>query len=411
MRVAFISHYTALYGANRSLLDLIDGLRTYNVVPHVVAAAEGDVTAALRSRDVPVVALPLQWWMASRDLYGFDVRHGARWVYRRLQRRRDAVRRLYGNFRVLPALVRQLRTWQIDVVYTNSIVTPIGAIASRRLRLPHVWHVREFGDLDYAFRHDWGLGVFRHILGSADAIIAISDAVRTHLLRGMSSQRIHTIYNGVASEARFRKLYDLGQAQSDRKLPYTFALVGLIHPNKGQETAIRALAIAASRYPGIRLLIVGGGDTSQLERIATEVGVTDNVEFWGYVEDPYRAYLAADAVLMCSKNEAMGRVTAEAMAACRPVIGCRSGGTSEVIEHEHTGLLYGDGPEALAACMGRFVEDPGWARRLGENGWRVARKKYSIEAYAESVYQVLRSVSTQSMLNSPPSSAGKDAAI
>jgi len=38
MRDAFITHYSALYGANRSLLNLIDGLRRYDVVPHVVAS-------------------------------------------------------------------------------------------------------------------------------------------------------------------------------------------------------------------------------------------------------------------------------------------------------------------------------------------------------------------------------------
>jgi glycosyltransferase involved in cell wall biosynthesis len=395
MRIAFISHCTTLYGANRSLLGLIEGLRRYDVVPHVVAPEEGDVTAALRSRAVPVVALPLEWWMAPRDVAGFDARHAARWVYGHLQWRRRAVRRLWANVRVLPALVRQLRAWHIDVIYTNSSVTPIGALASGWLRLPHVWHLREFGGLDFGLQHDWGTAIFRHGLGSADAIVAISDAVRSCLLKGVSARRVYTIYNGVTSEAHFQRLYEAVQVQSDRKQAYTFALVGVIHASKGQETAIRALAIAASRHPGIRLLIVGAlGDTCQLKRMAAELGVTDKVEFWGYVPDPYEAYLAADAVLMCSKHEGMGRVTAEAMAACRPVIGYRSGGTSEIIEHEHTGLLYRDGPEALAACMMRFIEDPEWARRLGENGWHVASKKYSIEVYAEGIYRVLHSVSS-----------------
>ena len=67
--------------------------------------------------------------------------------------------------------------------------------------------------------------------------------------------------------------------------------------------------------------------------------------------DPYQVYRAADVVLMCSKFEAMGRTTAEAMATCRPVIGNNQGATPELIEHGHTGLLYQGDSESLAAQM------------------------------------------------------------
>ena len=389
MRVAFITHYTNLYGANRSLLNLIDGLRKYDVSACVVSPGEGELVNVLQARGVPVAIMPIQRWMS--DSLSSDcgllqqVRQQIWW-------RHQTLRHLGENIRVLPTVVQRLRSWKIDAIHTNSSVIPIGALASRWLRLPHIWHLREFGDLDYGLRHDWGGAVFRRGIGSADAIIAVSESIRGHLLKGMSSQHIHVIYNGVASEADFDRLYDLVQAQPNRQQPYTFALVGLIHPNKGQETAIRALAVAARQYPDIRLLIVGGGDVDQLKQLANESGIEDKVEFWGYVQEPYTAYLAADAVLMCSKYEAMGRVTVEAMSARRPVIGYDDGGTSEIIEHEHTGLLYRGGPEMLAACMMRFTENPEWACKLGENGWHDARSKFSTEAYAESIYRVLRSI-------------------
>lgn len=388
MRVAFITHYTSLYGANRSLLDLIDGLRSYGVSSYVVSPEEGDVTAALQDRGVPVAIMPIIRWMSERPASSGLLRR----AYRYVRWQRNVLERLYRNFRVLPVLVQQLRLWDVDVIYTNSSVIPIGALAAKWLRSPHVWHLREFGDLDFGLYPDWGASIFRHVMGSADAFIAISEAVRSHLLNGMANERVHVIYNGVAWEADFDRLYDLAQGKSSRQEPYTFALVGRIHPSKGQETAIRALAITTDRFPDARLLMVGGGDTRQLKRIANELGVAGNVEFWGYVQDPYKAYLAADAVLMCSINEAMGRVTAEAMAACRPVIGYDSAGTAEVIEHEQTGLLYRGGPGSLATCMMRFIERPEWARQLGTNGWHVAHEKYSIEVHSESVYQVLRSI-------------------
>ncbi len=145
----------------------------------------------------------------------------------------------------------------------------------------------------------------------------------------------------------------------------------------------------------MRLMLVGGSDGQHPQycrALARDLGIADRVEFTGFLADPYPVYLAADASLMCSKAEAMGRVTVEAMSACLPVIGHDTGGTPELIEHEHTGLLYRGGPEELAACMERFITDPAWARTLGDNGWRVARERYTVEAYAAQVYQVLQSV-------------------
>jgi len=69
-----------------------------------------------------------------------------------------------------------------------------------------------------------------------------------------------------------------------------------------------------------------------------------------------------------------------------------NGGTAELIEHERSGLLYSGGVEELAACMARFMEDPAWARGLGQQGWQVARSKFTTELYARQVYDVLQGV-------------------
>jgi glycosyltransferase involved in cell wall biosynthesis len=122
------------------------------------------------------------------------------------------------------------------------------------------------------------------------------------------------------------------------------------------------------------------------------LAVTDRVEFWGYIPDPERAFLTADAALMCSRNEAMGRVTVEAMSACRPVIGFDSGGTSELIDQDRTGLLYRGDANALAECMARYVRAPELAHQHGEAGWRVARQRHSTETYAAQIFEVLRGV-------------------
>lgn len=389
MRIAFFTHCTALYGANRSLINLIDGLGQYHVQCHVISPDEGDMTETCRDQNIPVFVAPIRLWVSSKQS---SSDRSLRQQYSRLRQQGYAAKSLWKNLCILPTVAAQLRAWNVDIVYTNSSVTPAGALISKYLGIPHVWHLREFGDLDYNLHYSWGKGISRRVIASANAVIANSEAVRSYVLPNTRNKHIYVIYNGVAWKSDFDRLHSLAQAQVRDQGPYTFVLVGGIHPGKGQETAIRALSIVANHYPSVRLLIVGGGDTESLKRLADQLGIAGKVEFWGYIHNPYTAYLAADAALMCSPNEAMGRVTVEAMATCRPVIGYGGGGTLEIIEHGRTGLLYHEGSESLAKCMQQLVENPQWAHQLGEESWSVARDKYSIETYSQKVYHVLSSI-------------------
>ncbi len=403
MKVAFIAHFPNLYGANRSLLNLIDGLKPYGVVPHVIVPGEGPLTDTLRLRNIEFAIVPIQWW--AEELKGNLVEQ----AYKIALFYPKAFKRLYLNFKLIPSLAEILQVWNIDVVYTNSCATPVGALVAHKLQLPHIWHLREFLDIDYNIYLDWGkllCSFFIQIQKSA-AQIAISKAIYLHFFGNSSKKCAHIVYNGISSNIELQRLHELGISSWKHGRPFTFALVGLIHPNKGQDVAIKALSRIADDFPDIRLLIVGDGSTeqlAQLKKLAENLGVSEQIEFWGYVDDPYKAYLASDVVLMCSKNEGMGRVTVEAMSVCRPVIGYDNAGTSEIIQHEYTGLLYRGDHEALAVCMKQLIENPDWAKKLGMNAWNRVVEEYSIETYSQKIYEILVSVTkkqnpSRSLLN------------
>ncbi len=390
MKVAFLTHTTVLYGANRSLLNLIDGLLERGVKAFVIVPAEGDITEELKIKSVPFKIIPLKWWVSEWwekfwSISSFSVKH-----FRNYYRwRRDTIERLIINLNNLSIIKNQLLDWDIDIIYTNSSVLPSGAWAAKAIGLPHVWHLREFNDLDFGFCFDWGKPLHRFIIGSADAVIAISHAVKSHYTKGKIAGNFHVIYNGVASVEDFNRLKKKSSSQHLPDNPFIFALVGMIQSKKGQDVAIKALSLLIKDYPNLRLRIVGDGNYDHLVNLANSLGITKNIDFTGHLVSTENAYLQSHVVLMCSENEAMGRVTVEAMAASRPVIGYDRAGTSELIEDEKTGLLYVGEEKELAACMKRFVDNLGWARELGDNAWEVARKKYSVETYTENIYNVL----------------------
>ena len=380
MRIAFLTHYTELYGANLSLLNLIDGLRGYGHAPAVICPDRGDLLDALARRGVDAAVVPFAWWVSTR-LTAFG-----------------AAKRFLFNVRQSPKLVKQIAQWHADLVYSNSSVFCVGALAAARLGLPHIWHVREFGARDYDLIPDTGTSVFRRTLLTANATLFVSHALKQAILGGRNPATAHVVYNGVASQAKFDERRRAAEALQERR-QFTFTLVGRFRASKGQDIAIRAFALLAQKHAATRLLLVGGagqtGDEdyfTKCRELVRELRLGERVEFWGYIPDPERAFLAADVALMCSRNEAMGRVTVEAMAACRPVIGFASGGTPELIDDGRTGLLYRGGPDALAEKMAIYVDAPDLARLHGAAAWQVARARHSTEVYAAQINERLRAI-------------------
>lgn len=380
MRVTFITHYATLYGANRSLLNLIDGLRAHGVESSVVCCSTGAITEELSKREIPYCVFPIRWWLNPATPF----------------QRLGGLKRFLQNVCRIPALKKLVLPWQPDIIYSNSSATPMGALLAESLGKPHVWHIREFGTLDYNLKYDLGDAFYKYWLNRAARVIAISHVIKDEVLKGVHAT-IHIIYNGVISTDELENLARGDSTETDQSSGFSFVIAGLINPAKGQLDAINALAIVHRTHPQVELLIAGtgyDGDIQKVRELSEELEVAANVHLLGFVDNIFSVFGRSDAVLMCSRFEGFGRVTAEAMAAGKPVIGYNSAGTAEIIDHGINGLLYDGGAENLAACMNRLIEDRQLALELGKNGREKAKKEFTVEAYAEKVYAVLNSVVT-----------------
>ena len=150
-------------------------------------------------------------------------------------------------------------------------------------------------------------------------------------------------------------------------------LAGRLQRGKGQDVAVRAMAIAADRAPNLRLAVIGDAlfgleryYRTEVEELARNSGVADRIRFVGFKRDMAVVYASADIVLQCSRNpEAFGLVVAEGLAHGRAVIASDAGGLREQIDHEGTGLLVRpDDPAALAEALVRVANDTALRERL-----------------------------------------------
>lgn len=389
MRIAYLTHYAELYGANRSLLDLLLELKQRGEVePFVLLPREGPLTEKLNAENAPFAIVPWQPWMSERHFSGR--------FYHRIRQHigydRAARERARHNRAILPRVLQQLRDWNVEAIHVNSAAVGITGLLEEQAHLPLIWHIRELPERQYLLHIDTGRSRYGQALRKATRLIAISKAVREDIHQYAGSVPVDVIYNGVLTTSDYGALAAHAHERWNTPEPFTFLLAGLIHPSKGQEEAIRAFAIVHRAHPGTRLVLAGDGKSDHVRKLIADLELGHAVELAGFVKDMTSLFRCSHALLMCSRNEAMGRVTVEAMGSGLPVIGHTSGGTLELVKDDFNGLLYPGGPDALAERMLRLVNDPGLARMLGTNAMRDAAERFNVERYASEVLNVYRSV-------------------
>jgi hypothetical protein len=166
MRLLTITHYADLLGANRSLLHLLEGLRSEKgVCVEVWCPQEGAFTAALRERGFEYKILPFANW-------GYTLRSFGLWVF---------PLKWAMSQQKMSLFEAELQRFQPDLIHSNSSLVSLGAILAERTGLPHVWHIREFGWSDYQVVFPLGKAFQAKYYQKASAIIAISDCIRTGL--------------------------------------------------------------------------------------------------------------------------------------------------------------------------------------------------------------------------------------
>src|SRR4029077_6348900 len=140
------------------------------------------------------------------------------------------------------------------------------------------------------------------------------------------------------------------------------------------------------------LLLVGDGpDREHLERYAHELGVIKRCLFVGYQEEVARFYDASDALLLPSVNEGTPVSVIEALAAERPAVATRVGGTPEVIRDGVDGFLVDSAdPGELAERLAELAHDPDRRAQMGAAGRARMLERYAVDRLVDDVDALYR---------------------
>ena len=147
-------------------------------------------------------------------------------------------------------------------------------------------------------------------------------------------------------------------------------VVGRLSPEKGHRVLITAMSEILAEAPAARLLIVGAGPLELELRAQVEtLGLTESVQFLGYMQDVEMAFSRMDILIVPSLSEGFSLVALEGMMMELPVVGSRTGGIAEIIAAGETGLLVPPGDSgALAEACRYLLSNPAVGREMGKRG-------------------------------------------
>lgn len=308
--VVVLSHSPFIGGGELALKSLIDSTNNrYRWT--VIVPGNTPIDSAVTSADVEYISLPsLPWWCYEAHSSPPKVNKS------QLNKSLDSLREIAQN---------------ADLLMTNTITIPWLGLIAHELQKPHIWYVHEYGDIDHNLQFIAGYDETLNIIAECSSrVLTISNDVKAHIGRVIPHKKIDIIHQSI----NMSELTTLPVASSFNKL--SLLCMGAIKPSKGQHIALEAV----SALPDVTLDIIGPAADHQfaydLQQQAKDL---PNVSVQIRRYKPLDELSSHNVVLMCSENEGLGRVTLEALAAGRLVIGydCRS--TRELLDNNR-GLIY-----------------------------------------------------------------------
>ena len=175
--------------------------------------------------------------------------------------------------------------------------------------------------------------------------------------------------------------------------------VGRLIARKGFDLVLRGVAELRRDLPNLTYVIAGDGpERAALEELSRTLNLSAQVCFLGAVDDgtKWAAYDACDIFVMPSRLlggtefEGFGIVYLEAALSERPAIGGRTGGASDAIVDNVTGLLVDpEQPGAIAQAVRRLAADPSLRRTIGRAAGERARTVHAPRAAADRLWAEL----------------------
>lgn len=272
-----------------------------------------------------------------------------------------------------------------DVVHVNmggSLACSTALAALSTLGIPYIMVEHLPGEISPRRN----VALKRSLAKRASAHVAVGRA-SAQMIEGQLATppgRVRVILNGVSVPG----------VERPRNTHPVLGVAGRLETHKGIDVLLEALCAV----PDARLLIAGdGSQASQLRARARDLGLTQRVEFIGWVDQIEQLLERIDVFVLPSRWEALPLVLVEAMQAGVPLVATDVGSVADLVEHRTTGLLVPpEDPAALAEAVRWLLADPPRMHRIAAEAQEHARRHFSTDTMVGRYSSLYRSVTEAS---------------
>src|ERR1700682_5399317 len=169
-----------------------------------------------------------------------------------------------------------------------------------------------------------------------------------------------------------------GADELRRRQPRHIVALGRLVGYKGYDVLVRAM----QTIDGHATIVGEGPLLAELQQLATELAVSDRIRFAGRLTRSEIKQLFCSARVFAfpsvTEAEAFGIVQIEAMAAGLPIVNTYLATTVPLVaRHDHVDLTVpANDPHALSQALGRILDEPALADRLGAAGRERAMSEF-----------------------------------
>jgi len=367
MKVLTIVHNTVCSGASKSLLNLITGLKTKHVDVKVIVPDNGNLCRNLEKENITYYTVP----------FVFSAYPNVESFVDFLKFIPCIAKCLLMNIRAVYYINSIVRKYKPDIIHTNVSVINVGYIVAKLNNIKHVWHIREYGDIDFNIKPFPSKKIKQNRLSDKSYTISITKDLANYFYL---KDKHRTIYNGVVNN-------DMTPINFIKEK--VFIYVGWLTNNKGIPLIITSFAKFHKKNPDYKLYLIGEGEAtyiSYIKSIVLENNLSESIHFLGYRENVNSYMHSAKALIVASKREGFGRITAEAMSNGCLVIGMNTGGTKEQFDNgkemigNEIGIRFNNEEELIEAMNQTAQMEDDRYNQIISNAQYVVHKLYSKES-------------------------------
>jgi glycosyltransferase involved in cell wall biosynthesis len=365
-KILLVHSSNDLYGASKIFLQLIDLFISKDFNVHVVLPEKGKLDDFLIKKDILVSY------------------HELGVLRKKYLNPSGLINRLVSNIKAIKFLSNYIKTYSIDLVYTNTSTVLCGGIAAKKNGILSLFHIHEIptGNKLYEFFSGKIINRISH------KVLVVSNNVKNHWLKNIDELKIERVYNGIL----FKKTDSVIKLDSDQD-NFVITSVARLIPYKGHMYLIDIANELIKKSNKFKFLIVGDTLSSYLsyeksvKQKVNDLGLEDQIQFLGFRNDISSILKQSDLFIHPAISpDPLPTVLFESLYNDLPTVATNLGGAIEILDNGNNGLLipYNDSSKA-ADLINEYCCNTKLQKKHLENSKKNFKINFSSESFNKNI--------------------------